>query len=252
MKNFQRDGKHCGQPNPLLFPPVSPQCAGLLFMRSSRSSPCGVSACPSPYGWTGSGGGGLPTRSSACKDPSQTRTGSHGNQGTGNPPSCGGGEKQMWSVNLLLHVFLSIRVLLVLYLKVRQCSFIYRAFHTLWQLSVLYVCVVVLHLMIIGIQSEMKLVGLFEFIMICTLHYHPLYTCITIATTSCTWYLSCVYDCVLYSCFVLCVCDLPWDSRCKLAVVLNSIAFTCVFIDTKPMPMSLLNKQTNKLIIKIK
>ena len=72
---------------PLLFPPVSPQSAALLSMQSSRSSPCGVSACPSPCGWTGSGGGGLPSHSSACKGPFQTRTGNHGSRGTGSPPS---------------------------------------------------------------------------------------------------------------------------------------------------------------------
>lgn len=68
-------------------------CYSLLFsqldssMRSFRSSPCGASACLSRGGWTGSGGGGLPTHSSAWKDPFQGYIGSHGSQGTGNPPS---------------------------------------------------------------------------------------------------------------------------------------------------------------------
>lgn len=57
-------------------------------MSSTRSSPCGVSACPSPCGWTGSGDGGLPTHSNACKGPFQTHTGSHGSLGTGSRPSC--------------------------------------------------------------------------------------------------------------------------------------------------------------------
>lgn len=68
-------------------------CYSLLFsqldssMRSFRSSPCGASACLSRGGWTGSGSGGLPTHSSAWKDPFQAYIGSHGSQGTGNPPS---------------------------------------------------------------------------------------------------------------------------------------------------------------------
>lgn len=62
--------------------------ADLVTMRSSRSNPCGASACPALCGWTGSGAGGLPSHSRSCKDPSPARTGSHGSQGTGSPPSC--------------------------------------------------------------------------------------------------------------------------------------------------------------------
>lgn len=57
-------------------------------MQSSQSSPCDVSACPSPCEWTGSGGGGHPIHSSACKNLFQRCIGSLCSQDTGNPPIC--------------------------------------------------------------------------------------------------------------------------------------------------------------------
>lgn len=90
LKNFQGMVSSIAGLTPCHSLLIAPQSAGLVSMRSSRSSPCGVSACLSPCGWTGSGGGGLPIHSSACKGPFQIHTGSHGSQGTGIPPSCEG------------------------------------------------------------------------------------------------------------------------------------------------------------------
>lgn len=88
LKNFQGTVSVDAIPTPCHSLLLAHSLAGLVSMRSSRSSPCGASACPSPCGWTGSGAGGLPSRSSSWKAPSPGRTGSHGSQGTGSPPSC--------------------------------------------------------------------------------------------------------------------------------------------------------------------
>lgn len=71
-----------------LVPPSQLHAAMTPPMQSSQNSRDGVSACPSLCVSTESGGGERPSRSSAWRVHTQTRTGNRDNQGTGIRPTC--------------------------------------------------------------------------------------------------------------------------------------------------------------------